>query len=66
MIITGGAGFLGSRLAEDILKKGSLTNSSGQLEIVEESNTDELNSAIVNRNKMELSLIESFLQKKQK
>ena len=33
-----------------------------KLEIVEESNTDELNSAIVNRNNMELNLIGSFLQ----
>ena len=33
-----------------------------KLEIIEEQNTDELNSAVINRNKVELHLIESFLQ----
>tara|TARA_Y100001970_G_scaffold35420_1_gene43750 strand:+ start:1440 stop:2417 length:978 start_codon:yes stop_codon:yes gene_type:complete len=58
VIITGGAGFLGSRLAEDILKKGSLTNSSGQLEIVEEIILSDLAlppSSIVANNKITFS-----------
>ena len=53
-------------IMEDISKDFDILILSGgndvKLEIVEESNTDELNSAIVNRNNMELNLIGSFLQ----
>ena len=53
-------------IMEDICKDFDILILSGgndvKLESTEEHNIDDINSAIINRNKMELRLIESFLQ----